>query len=297
MSAGWEQEAAQLRTSPPRHLLFLCVANSARSQMAEGIARALAPAFVRISSAGSQPSVLNPLAVKALEEIGIDISGHRSKGVGEIPPGDVDTVITLCAEEVCPVWLGKATRIHWGLPDPAKAGSTDVERLQAFRDVRDELKRRLSAAFPQPDAAAVRFSVAADTDLEAVRTLLTRMRLPSVDVGQPNQVFVMAWSGNALVGCVGLERHGTDALLRSLAVVPRMQGSGLGRRLYQAAVAEARRSGTTALYLLTTSAAPFFARAGFERVDRALAPAAVAASPEFRALCPSSAVCMRLSLR
>ena len=297
MSGGWEQAAAQLRASSPRHVLFLCVANSARSPMAEGIARAFAPASVKVSSAGSRPSVLNPLAVEALAEIGIDISGHRSRGVGEIPPGDVDTVITLCAEEVCPVWLGKATRIHWGLPDPAQAGATEPERFQAFRDVRDELKRRLSAAFPQPDAAAVQFSVAAGTDLEAVRTLLTRMRLPTEDVGQPNQVFVTAWSGGSLVGCVGLERHGTNALLRSLAVVPRMQGAGLGMRLVQEALAEARQSATTALYLLTTTAVRFFAQAGFEPVDRALAPAAVAASPEFKALCPASAACMQLPLR
>ncbi|HSN15501.1 MAG TPA: arsenate reductase ArsC [Anaeromyxobacteraceae bacterium] len=147
MSPGWEQDAAELRASPPRHLLFLCVANSARSQMAEGIARALAPVSVKVSSAGSQPSTLNPLAVGALAEIGIDISGHRSKGIDEIPPGDVDAVITLCAEEVCPVWLGKARRYHWGLPDPAHAGETEAERLQAFREVRDELRRRLSAAF------------------------------------------------------------------------------------------------------------------------------------------------------
>jgi protein-tyrosine-phosphatase len=147
VSAAWEQEAARLRGSPPRHLLFLCVANSARSQMAEGIARALAPASMKISSAGSQPSRLNPFAVQALREIGIDISGHSSKSVSEIPPDDVDAVITLCAEEVCPVWLGRAARYHWGLPDPAHAGASDAERLQAFRDVRDELRRRLGAVF------------------------------------------------------------------------------------------------------------------------------------------------------
>jgi protein-tyrosine-phosphatase len=143
----WLIEAALLRARPPRHVLFLCVANSARSQMAEGIARSLAPASVKISSAGSQPSRLNPLAVQALAEIGIDISGHRSKGVEEISPGDVDAVVTLCAEEVCPVWLGEATRLHWGLPDPAHAGDTEAERLQAFRDVRDELGRRIGAVF------------------------------------------------------------------------------------------------------------------------------------------------------
>ncbi len=147
MSASWEQEADQLRTARPRHILFLCVANSARSQMAEGIARSLAPASLKISSAGSRPSRLNPLAVNALAEIGIDISKHWSKSVDDIPPGDVDAVITLCAEEVCPVFLGKAQRVHWGLPDPAGAGSTEEEQLQAFRDVRDELRRRLSRVF------------------------------------------------------------------------------------------------------------------------------------------------------
>ncbi len=149
MSGGWREEAEQLRTEGPKHILFLCVANSARSQMAEGIARALAPASVKVSSAGSQPSKLNPLAVRALAEIGIDISGHSSKSVNEVPSDDVDVVITLCAEEVCPVWLGEATRLHWGLPDPAHAGANDAERLQAFREVRDELRRRLAQVFPQ----------------------------------------------------------------------------------------------------------------------------------------------------
>jgi protein-tyrosine-phosphatase len=115
--------------------------------MAEGLARSLAPAGVKVSSAGSRPSRLNPLAVKALAEIGIDISKHHSKNVDDIPPGDVDAVVTLCAEEVCPVFLGKALRVHWGLPDPAGAGSTDEEQLQAFRSVRDELRRRLARVF------------------------------------------------------------------------------------------------------------------------------------------------------
>ncbi len=145
--ASWQSEAAELQALAPRHLLFLCVANSARSQMAEGIARSLAPAGVKISSAGSAPSRLNPLAVRALAEIGLDISGHFSKSVNEIPPDGVEAVITLCAEEVCPVFLGKARRIHWGLPDPAGRGATEAEQLQSFRDVRDELRRRLSVVF------------------------------------------------------------------------------------------------------------------------------------------------------
>ena len=102
-----------------RGLLFLCVANSARSQMAEGIARQLAGDRLPIQSAGSAPSRVNPLAVRALAEIGIDASGQRSKSVDEIDRSTVDTVITLCAEEVCPVYLGSARRLHWPLPDPA----------------------------------------------------------------------------------------------------------------------------------------------------------------------------------
>ena len=147
MSAEWESEADALRVARPQHLLFLCVANSARSQMAEGIARSLAPAGVSVSSAGSAPSRLNPLAVKALDEIGIDIRSQHSKSVDDIPRDGVDAVVTLCAEEVCPVFLGRAMRVHWGLADPAGAGKTEEEQLQRFREVRDELRRRLGRVF------------------------------------------------------------------------------------------------------------------------------------------------------
>jgi arsenate reductase len=143
----WLLEAAVLRALAPRGVLFLCVANSARSQLAEGIARSLAPPEVTVWSAGSQPTRVRPEAIAALAEIGLDISGHRSKSVSEIPAAEVDTVITLCGEEECPVFLGKARRLHWGLPDPAGAGGSDAERADAFRRTRDELRRRLAAVF------------------------------------------------------------------------------------------------------------------------------------------------------
>ena len=143
----WRTEAAELRAMRPRHILFLCVANSARSQMAEGIARSLAPPEVKVSSAGSSPASVRPQAIQALKEIGIDISGHRSKGLDSIDAGSVDAVITLCAEEVCPVFLGKAHRLHWGLPDPAAVMGTEETRLNAFRSVRNELLLRLKVLF------------------------------------------------------------------------------------------------------------------------------------------------------
>jgi len=139
----WHVEAAALRALAPRHILFMCVANSARSQLAEGIARSLAPAGVTISSAGSVPTSVRPQAIAVLDEIGIDISGHTSSGVDDVQR-PVDAVITLCAEEVCPVWLGDAWRLHWGLPDPAGLEGTEEEKLEAFRSVRDELRGRLS---------------------------------------------------------------------------------------------------------------------------------------------------------
>lgn len=123
-------------------ILFLCVANSARSQMAEGLARRLFGSSVRVQSAGSQATRVNPLAVQAMAEIDIDIRRQTSKSVDTIDPATVDLVITLCAEEVCPVFLGQAQQLHWPLPDPVARG-TGPEALQAFRDVRDEIARRL----------------------------------------------------------------------------------------------------------------------------------------------------------
>ncbi len=128
-----------------RGALFLCVANSARSQMAEGLARALAGDRLRVASAGSAPSRVHPLAVRVMAEIGIDIAGQRAKSVDEIDPADVDVVVTLCAEEACPVFLGPARRLHWGLPDPAGHDEGEAAALARFRGVRDELRRRIAA--------------------------------------------------------------------------------------------------------------------------------------------------------
>jgi len=122
-------------------VLFLCVANAARSQMAEALARALYGDRVRVQSAGSMATRVHADAVTAMKDRGIDISGARSKSVDTIDPASVDLVITLCAEEVCPAWPGRIERLHWPLPDPAAAGA---DRLERFRATRDELERRLN---------------------------------------------------------------------------------------------------------------------------------------------------------
>lgn len=143
----WQLEAAILKALHHRGFLFLCVANSARSQLAEGIARSLAPTDVQLWSAGSQPTRVRPEAIAVLDEVGIDIRSHRAKTVSEVPTKQVDTVITLCGEEECPVFLDGATRLHWGLPDPAAVVSSETARREAFRSTREELFKRLAVLF------------------------------------------------------------------------------------------------------------------------------------------------------
>lgn len=137
-------------------ILFLCVANSARSQMAEGLARHLFGDAVRVQSAGSEPSRVNPLAIKAMAELGIDLGTHSSKSVQTIDPNSVDLVITLCAEEVCPVFLTRAPRMHWPLQDPDRKQEvlTDEERLQHFRVARDQIRARLEVLAALRDVPA-----------------------------------------------------------------------------------------------------------------------------------------------
>ena len=132
-------------------ILFLCVANSARSQMAEGLARVYFGARASIQSAGSVPTTVNPLAIAALDERGIDISAQESTCVDLVAPDTVDVVVTLCADEVCPAFLGEARRIHWPLPDPAASTGSAAEQLDHFRVVRNEIEKLL----PQLDAFLV----------------------------------------------------------------------------------------------------------------------------------------------
>ena len=125
-------------------VVFLCVANSARSQMAEGLLRARAPDGWQAYSAGSHPARLSSTAVEAMREIGIDITAQHSKGVDDVPLAEADLIITLCAEEICPVVPGgRAKRLHWPLPDPAGVREP-AARLDRFREVRDELAQRIA---------------------------------------------------------------------------------------------------------------------------------------------------------
>lgn len=126
-------------------ILFLCVANSARSQMAEGLARHALGDAAEVLSAGSRPSTVNPHAIAAMAELGIDISAQSSKSVSGIDVGTLDLVVMLCAEEVCPVLPGAVRRLHWPIPDPAStdpALSADELRTR-FATARDQIRARI----------------------------------------------------------------------------------------------------------------------------------------------------------
>ena len=127
--------------APPTHVLILCTGNSARSQMAEAWLRYMGGSAYDVFSAGTHPTVVNPLAIQVMAERNIDISQARSKSVTEFLDQPFDYVITVCdqAAEQCPIFPGKGERLHWSFPDPAAVTGSDAERLQAFRDVRDGL--------------------------------------------------------------------------------------------------------------------------------------------------------------
>jgi len=136
-----------------KRVLILCTGNSARSQMAEGLLRHDAGNGFEVESAGTKPTFVRPEAIAVMKELGIDISGHRSKSVAEFDGQKFDYVITVCdsARETCPVFFGEAKRLHRGFDDPAALHAPEPERLALFRRVRDELRSYLAGFARQSD--------------------------------------------------------------------------------------------------------------------------------------------------
>ena len=131
----------------PFRVLFLCTHNSSRSQMAEGLLRARGGASYEVYSAGTEPRVVHPLAIRVMREIGIDISSHTAKGIEAFasePP--MDLVITVCyeAQETCPFFPHARSQVHWGFPDPSRVTGSEEERLAAFRHIRDLIAAKVN---------------------------------------------------------------------------------------------------------------------------------------------------------
>ena len=136
-----------------RKILFICTHNSARSHMAEGFVNALYSDRYLAFSAGTEPSTVSPYAVRVMQEIGIDISDHRSKSVDQFIDQDLDYVVTVCdhAKEACPFFPGGRKALHKGFQDPASVAGTDEENLDVFRRVRDEIRDWIENTFGRED--------------------------------------------------------------------------------------------------------------------------------------------------
>jgi arsenate reductase (thioredoxin) len=141
-----------LTGAPTRErVLFLCTHNSARSQMAEGLLRQLAGDCFEAFSAGTEATLVRPLAIRAMDELGIDISKHESKSLDHYVDQPFDKVITVCdqANEACPVFFGAKERLHWSFPDPSPAVGSEDDQLAVYRDVRDAIRARIETELLQ----------------------------------------------------------------------------------------------------------------------------------------------------
>lgn len=260
-------------------VLFLCVANSARSQIAEGLARARFGDRIRIQSAGSKPTKVNPLAIETLRTFGIDISGQHSKLVDDIDPSGIELVITLCAEEVCPAFYAPVRRVHWPIPDPAGDRPDQSARFQLAKR---QIEARLDAVEPAlalpPRTTVMPASI---DDRAEVEALLQAADLPldGLDAWFPHDGIVARIDG-ALVGVAGMERWGAYGLLRSVAVTEAQRGHGIAEALIAERLCIAKLDALTAVVLLTAGAGRYFERFGFEQIDRAALPAPLLTSTQ-----------------
>lgn len=274
--------------------------------MAEGLARAKFGDRYRIISAGSRPTTVNRFAIEAMAEASLDISSHRSKLVDDVvrEVGDIDLVVTLCAEEVCPVLLRPVRKLHWPIPDPATSEPlSDREMLGRFRSARRRINARLEgidAALATPPRTMIMPATA--DDRAEVEALLRGAKLPldGLDDAFPRG-FAVARLDGELAGAAGLEQWSGRGLLRSVVVADAHRGKHLGEALVADRIAWARSlvrgvdtEPVASISLLTTTAAPFFERLGFERLDRAELPAPLAKSTQLQIQQCSSAVAMQL---
>lgn len=304
------------------NVLFLCTGNTARSVLAESILQKDGAGRFRAFSAGSQPKGnVNQFALKVLAAMDYPTDHFRSKSWDEfaVPGAPVmDFVFTVCdsaAGEACPVWPGQPMTAHWGIEDPAAVQGSDLEKERAFSEAARFMKSRISAFLSLPVATIDKLALqnelkkigalagATALTLEAIdgnaidlKTALDAARLPTDDLQEPGRSFFRIKRGEATVGFGGYELHAEDALLRSLVIAPDLRGRGAGRYAAKLILKRASEDGARSAYLLTESAAPFFEKVGFTRIERADAPASIRETRQAASICSSSAAMMTMRL-
>lgn len=299
MTTSWEHDADRLHASGARHALIVSETCGALVQIAGGLARALAPRQVQVTSASVSGGGADPLARRVLAELSVQVAAERVESLGDVDASEVEAVLVVSEEDPTPPALQRAVRVHWPFPDPAAGGGTEEERLTRYRAVRNELRRRLIRVFARESASAtdagttISFEPASGGDVDALKPMLAAALLPSRDVvGPPRQRFVVARQDGRMLGCAGLQVAGEDGLVRSMTVRWTRRNAGLGTRLHQRLLFDAVLAGVRTLYVVTTTAEGFFARLGYRRVTPDQVPAELRRSEEFTAFVPGGGVVM-----
>lgn len=297
--SSWEADADLLNSSGARHALILSGAHSPLGQLAEGIARALAPRQIRISSAAPSRGRVDPLVKRVLAELSVGFAGEHPKALDEVDTSDVQAILVVSEEDPTPPALRGVLRVHWPLPDPAAGGGTGEEKLARYRAVRNELRRRLIRVFARElaataptEAATIAIGPASGGDLDAIKQLLGGSLLPSRDVGGAHQRFIAASERGRIIGCAGLQVAGQNGLVRSMAVHWTRRNAGLGSRLHERLLFEAVLSDVRTLYVVTSTAEDFFAGHGFRNIAPEAVPPELQASEEFTAFVPGGSKVM-----
>jgi N-acetylglutamate synthase-like GNAT family acetyltransferase/protein-tyrosine-phosphatase len=297
--SSWEADADLLHGSGARHALILSGASPALGQLADGMARAMAPRQVRISSACARRADLDPLAKRVLAELSVDVAEQHPRALADLDTTGVQAVLVVSPDDPTPPALAGVLKIHWPLPDPAAGGGTEAEKLARYRAARNELRRRLIRVFarelaPTAASSATTTSIgpASGGDFDAIKRLLVASLLPSRDVVEGRQRFIVASEAGRLIGCAGLQVAGQDALVRSMAVHWTRRNAGLGSKLHARLLFEAVLAGVRTLYVVTTTAEDFFAGHGFRKVAASAVPQELQASDEFTAFVPGGSTVM-----
>ena len=283
-----------------RGILFVCSDNATRSPIAEALARELAPPGTEIFSAGSFATAVHPCTVRVLREIGIDVSRLRAKDLAAIPLDRIGACVILDSRTARPSLAPGTLHFYAPFDDPAASGLWNEDTLARFRALRDQLQSMLAAYFHRGTSFAesarflrhVQIRAARADEVDPVRALLQACRLPVDGVPADLSALLIAVDADGIVGAVGLERHGRDVLLRSLAVTPEARLQHVASRLCQEVETRAQVAGASRIFLLTETAERFFRRRGYTPLDRAQAPPGIAACREFSSVCPASAVLM-----
>jgi len=297
--SNWEADADLLHSSGARHALILSGSSAALGQLAGGLARALAPRQVSVSAAGTSGARLDPLAKRVLAELSVDVADQHLRSLAEVDTSNVQAILVVSKDDPTPPALQGVLRVHWPLPDPAAEGGSEAEKLARYRAVRNELRRRLIRVFarelsPTAATSATTTSIgpASGGDLDAIKRLLVGSLLPSRDVGEGRQRFIVATEAGRLIGCAGLQVAGQDGLVRSMAVHWTRRNAGLGSKLHERLLFEALLAGVKRLYVVTTTAEDFFAGHGFKKVAASAVPLELQASDEFTAFVPGGSTVM-----